>query len=123
MKTLVSAALASLTLLGAAAPALAQPMYDHPHGPPPAAHGWDLDRRIDWMQDRINRGRADGSLDWREARRVQHELGRIRFDEHRMRAHDGGWLTDPDRAMLQDRLDRLGEQIHWMRQNDFHHPW
>ena len=68
MKTIVSVAIAGLTLLSAA-PALAQ--YGPPrYGPPPAAapapRGWELDRRIDWLQQRIERGRADGSLDWRE---------------------------------------------------------
>ena len=122
MKTLASAALASLTLLSAA-PALAQPTYGHPHGPPPAAQGWDLDRRIGWLQQRIDRGRGDGSLDRREARRVQNELDRIRQDERRMRRHDGGWLTAPDRDRLQDRLDRLNDQIRWLRRNDERRPW
>ena len=76
-KIVIAAAVAGLTVLSAAAPALAQP-----HGPPRAVapQGWELDRRLDWMQQRIDRGRADGSLDRREARRVQSEIIRIRQD-------------------------------------------
>ncbi len=125
MKMMTSAALASLALL-TAAPALAQPMYGRPHGPPlgaPAPGGWELDRRLDWMQERINRGRQDGSLDWREARRVQGELIRIRRDEHRMRAMNGGRLSDRDRVFLQDRADRLNDHIRWLRHNDERRPW
>src|SRR3954464_2367565 len=31
-------------------------------------------QRVDFLQRRIERGRSDGSLDWREARRVQYQL-------------------------------------------------
>lgn len=123
MKRILFTGLAALTLMGAA-PALAQPMGPpHPgYGPGPAS-GWDLDRRIDWMQQRINRGRDDGSLDRREAWRVQQELNRVRRDEDRMRGMHGGRLWDRDRMMLQARLDRLNDQIHWMRHNDERRPW
>jgi hypothetical protein len=122
MKTLFSAAVLGLAVLSAA-PALAQPMYGHPPGAAPAPRGWELDRRIDWMQQRIDHGRADGSLDRREARRVQHELIRIRHDEDRLRYRSGGRLTDRDRMMLQDRLDHLSDQIRWLRHNDERRPW
>jgi hypothetical protein len=120
MKTIVLGAFASLALLGAA-PAFAQPHY----GPPPSAapRGWELDRRLDWMQQRIDHGRADGSLDRREARRVQGELIHIRRDEDMMRDRNGGRLNDRDRFMLQDRLDRLDGQIRWLRHNDERRPW
>jgi hypothetical protein len=121
MKPLISAAVASLAILSAV-PALAQPAYG-PHPQNPAPRGWELDRRIDWQQQRIERGRTDGSLDWREARRVQHELGRIRHDEAALRYRNGGRLSEGDRMMLQDRLDRLSDQIRWLRHNDERRPW
>lgn len=125
MKTFVSALVAGSALLAAVpAAALAQPM---PPPPPAYGHdaprGWELDRRIDWLQQRIDRGRQDGSLDWREARRVQGELIHIRRDEHALRARSGGRLTDRDRFMLQERLDRLGDQIRWLRHADVRRPW
>lgn len=125
MKTFVSALVAGSALL-AAAPALAQPMPPRPpaYGPGPGApRGWELDRRLDWMQQRIDRGRQDGSLDGREARRVQGELMRIRADQDALRARRGGHLSDRDRFMLQDRVDRLNDHIRWLRHNGERRPW
>jgi hypothetical protein len=140
MKPLNFAAMAASALMALAAPSLvaAQP-YDHPgwdhhdrgwdhhdrgwdHGPGPQG-GWDLDRRIDWMQRRIDHGREDGSLDRGEAFRVQQRLDDIRHDERRMRRRHGGWLSPGDRDMLQNRLDRLNDQIRWLRHNDERRPW
>jgi hypothetical protein len=119
-KIVIAAAVAGLTVLSAAAPALAQP-----HGPPRAVapKGWELDRRLDWLQQRIDRGRANGSLDRREARRVQGEIIRIRHDEHRMRATNGGRLSPRDRVVLENRLDRLNDHIRWLRHNSERRPW
>ena len=125
MKTMISAAAAALALLSAAPAALAQPYGPPPPGPGMGGpqRGWQLDQRIDWMQRRIDRGRADGSLDWREARRVQGELFHIRRDERMMRDRNGGRLSDRDRFFLQDRLDRLNNQLRWLRHNDERRPW
>lgn len=99
-------------LLGAGA-ALAQP------GP----GAWDLNRREGWLQERIDRGVADGSLTRREAHRVQGQLNRIRFEERRMRRMHGGELIPPDRDRLQMQLDGLSDHIRWARHNDFRRPW
>lgn len=130
MKSFLACAIAAAALVSGA-PALAQPYGPPPgpHGPgmmgpgAPAPGGWDLHRRIDWMQHRIDRGRQDGSLDRREAFRVQRELQRIRMDEDRMRDRHGGRLWDRDRMYLQQRLDRLNDQIRWLRHNDERRPW
>ena len=113
-------------------PGYHEPGRDLPGGPgrdqaggPERDHagGWDIDRRIDWTQERINRGRADGSLDRHEFRRAQSQLNRIRQDERRARWHEGGRLDDQARDMLLARLDHLHEEIHWMRDNGEHRPW
>jgi len=93
------------------------------YGPPPPAPGWELDRRIDWLQQRIDRGRADGSLDRREAHRVEGELVHIRGQEDMLRDRGGGRLSERDRSMLEARLDRLSDQIRWLRHNDERRPW
>lgn len=121
MKLALKSAIAALAVLSAA-PAVAQPYRPPPPGAP-APSGWDLDRRIDWMQQRIDRGRDDGSLDRRESRRVQSELNHIRDDQARMRDRHGGRLWDRDREVLQARLDRLNDQIRWLRHNDERRPW
>ena len=121
-KTMISAALAGLAILGAAAPALAQPY--HPAGPAAAAAPscWDLDRRIDWLQQRIDRGQRDGSLDRGEYLRVQRELRHIQRDEGRMR-HRDGHIDRYERGELVARLYHLSDQIRWLRHNYERRPW
>jgi hypothetical protein len=62
-----------------------------------------LQQRITWLQDRINRGVADGSLDRREARRAQLELNDLR-----RQADD-----------VSQRLDNLSRTIRWSRTNGY----
>jgi hypothetical protein len=132
MKLLLSAALAASAAVALSAPTLAQPYGPRPMGPPgmgppamgSAAAGWDIERRIHWLQERISRAAADGSLDRREMRRTQFQLDRIRRDAYRMRRMHGGRLWDRDRTMLEERLDRLSDSIRWMRNNqDYRRPW
>lgn len=73
--------------------------------------------RIDFLQRRIDRGIADGSLDRREARRSQYQLNLIRRDVRRMRGEMTPWRRD----QIQARLDNLSRQIRWSRQNDAYH--
>ena len=66
-------------------------------------------QRVNFLQQRINRGIADRSLDRREARRVQYQLDSIRRDA------SGRRMTPQRRAMLNQRLDELAQQIRWAR--------
>ncbi len=113
----------------AAAPALAQP-----YGPPPPPPGYappmdaprgqlDLGRRIEWSQARIDHAMAAGALDHREYDRVQRELNGIRHEFDRVRAFEMGHVDEGHRADLAAKLDRLNDQIHWMRAWDEHRPW
>ena len=70
--------------------------------------------RIDWLQRRIDRGIADGSLDRREARRSQTELNSIRRQARAMRTR-GGNLYPADAALIQRRLDDLSQRLRWRR--------
>lgn len=99
---------------------------DHmgPPPPPPAPPGgWSLEQREDWLQQRIERGRADGSLDRREAYRAERSLRDIRAMQARLLRRDRGRLTDADRLYLEQRLDRLRDGLRWMRQNSETAPW
>jgi hypothetical protein len=102
-------ALGAATML--AAPVMAQPS------------GWDIDRRIHWVQDRIIHGRDDGSLDRREFDRVQGELNGIRDEERRVRYNHGGYLDERARVDLQFKLDHLNDQIHWIHVRNETRPW
>jgi hypothetical protein len=74
-------------------------------------------QRIQFLQDRVNAGIADGSLDRREAGRVNGELNGMRGWIHRMHWEDAGRLTPSQRAQVQGRLDGISRQIHWLRRN------
>ena len=120
MKTLILAGATALAMLGAAAPATAQ------LGGPGA--GWNRDAfwrgapadsysRIDFLQRRIDRGVADGSLDRREARRSQMELNQIRRMAGQYRYTDRRGLTPQHAEMIQTRLDDLSQRLRWQRRN------
>jgi hypothetical protein len=120
MKRKIIAIAASLLVAGIAS---SQPM------PPPAPGGaWDGGafwrgapdnprERIDFLQDRINRGVADGSLNRHEARHANDQLNGVRQWIHRMHWEDGGRLTPDQRAQVQQRLDSISRQIRWARHN------
>jgi hypothetical protein len=121
MKTRMIFAALALATASAGAPVIAQTSWQ-------SGGNWDRDsfwrgapvgvgERVDWLQRRIDRGIADGTLDSREARRSQWQLDRIRRDANWMRrAH--GRLTSSDRAQLQSRLDELSRTLRWRRHND-----
>ncbi len=60
-----------------------------------------LQQRIDWLQQRINRGLSDGSLNRQEARRVQRQLDTLRRDA----------------VAVQRQLDNLSRSIRWARRD------
>jgi hypothetical protein len=88
------------------------------------ASSWDRDtfwrgapagprERISFLQQRIDRGMSDGSLDRREARRAQYQLNGIRAELNR------GRMTPPRREMILNRLDDLSRSLRWARNNDY----
>lgn len=101
-----------------------------PNMPPsvasPPMHGggndWSLERREDWLQQRINQGRADGTLNHRAAYRAQAGLNEVRATQARMLRMGHGRLRDRDRAFLEMRLDRVRDTIRWARQSDDNMP-
>jgi hypothetical protein len=58
-----------------------------------------LSQRIDWLQQRIERGMADGSLSRQDASRAQYQLNDLRSQA----------------ATLQRRLDDLSRNLRWTR--------
>ena len=118
MKPIFAAALAGLAV-AVAVPALAQD-WDRDHQD---SGRWDIERREQWLDARIERGREDGSLDKKEAHKVHDKVRDIRELEGRMLKRDGGYLNDADRRVLEDKLDDVSHQIHWMRENNERAPW
>jgi hypothetical protein len=100
------------------------PAYDAATAPPPPAYDpgafWHdaptgIEQRIDWMQTRIEHSRDTGSLDPRQLGYAQHDLNDIRRMDSDLLTRDGGALNDTDRGYLQSRLDSLGHNLRWMR--------
>jgi hypothetical protein len=113
MKRLLT--IAAATLLAGSAMAQGAPGWDRNafwRGAPESPR-----ERIAFLQDRINRGAADGSLDRREADHAQRDLDGIRRWSMRLHMRDGGHLSNTDRDALQARLDDLSHRLHWMRHN------
>ena len=111
----IARTLALTVAIVSAAPALAQ-------------DGWNADafwrgapatpiERMEFLKTRLDRGIADGSINRREAMRVETELNGIHEMAITMRQRDGGTLNDTDRAYIQERLDHLSQTIHWARHN------
>jgi hypothetical protein len=138
MKRFLLIATATLLTGAALAPAQAQgwdrdrpaaggPGWDRGR-PGAGAPGWDRNafwrgapesprERIAFLQQRIDRAAADGSLDRREARNAQRELDGIRNWAMRLHMRDGRFLSDRDRDALQAKLDGLSGRLRWMRHN------
>ena len=119
MKFNILAGAAALAIIGAA-PLAAQNAGWHDGG---SSAQWDRDafwrgapsdprQRIQFLQQRINRGVADGSLDRREARRAQAELNDISRQANSQR-----WNANRS-AMVQQRLDTLSQNLRWQRNNN-----
>jgi len=96
---------AALALAGTAGAATAQPAYSTGYNSSTFWQGAPdgLQQRIDWLQQRINRGMADGSLDRREARNAQLQLNDLR------RQAD----------VLNQRLNDLSRNLRWSRNNGY----
>ena len=97
---------AALALAGTAGIAGAQSGYYQAQRPAVANSYWQgapdgLSQRIDWLQQRIDRGSADGTLDRRDARNAQLQLNSMRHDAD----------------VLQQRLDDLSRNLRWRRAN------
>ena len=104
MKTRPVLIAAALALAGTAGLASAQ--YANNYRPVASSTFWQgapdgLQQRIDWLQQRIDRGISDGSLDRREARQAQLQLNTLRRDAD----------------VLQQRLDDLSRNLRWRRGN------
>lgn len=98
---LAAVALTTVAVAAPVAPVAAQPNWqsrdtmwrDAPQG---------LQQRIDWLQQRIDRGISDGSLDRVEARRAQRDLD----------------ILERDARVLDQRLDSLSRNIRWSRRDN-----
>jgi hypothetical protein len=73
--------------------------------------------RIQILKDRVDRAESHGSIDPREAHRVRDELSHTWEWIHQKHYEDGGRLSPDQRAEVQARLDRISQQIRWLRRD------
>jgi len=112
------AALAALTMVGSM-PASAQTWMGQ-NGYDREAFWRDAPRdpyqRIAFLQRRIDRSAADGTLSPRDARRARYELSRISRTADNMRYRNRGQLPQSGYDYIQTQLDQLSQRIRWQRQ-------
>ena len=115
------ASLVALAVL-ATTPVMAQPTWQNQGQYQNQNQGWDqqafwrdapndLRQRVEFLQQRIDRGTRDGSLSRSEARDLNRQLNVIRRDARR------GYMTPTRRDRLQARMDVLSRQIRWQRRD------
>jgi len=78
-----------------------------------AAPVWSLDRREQWMDQRIQRANIDGRLSGNENERGRSELAAIRAEHARLLVRDGGAVSETDRAYLDQRINELNSTLRW----------
>jgi hypothetical protein len=75
------------------------------------------EQRVNFLVDRVNQGRADGSLTRGEARRVMARIDDVQREISRLRRQDRGQLSGRNQNYIQTRLDDISRQIAWQRTN------
>lgn len=108
MKNLVKSAFLGTALAAMMLPAIAQTTP----APEPPQQNSTINSRQENQQDRIGQGIENGSLTPGEATRLERNEGRMKREEQRMRAQNGGKLTAADRAKLDQQQAHLSKQIY-----------
>jgi hypothetical protein len=126
MKTLALAlaASAAMTAFSLAPLGAAQAQADPPTPAAAATHGdWTLRQREVWLNDRLDKSRADGTLDHVQFDSAKQDMADLRHEEDGMRDAAHGQLTDNQTADLETRLDSMAAKIHWANMKTYARPW
>ncbi len=120
------AAMATVALAAASAPALGQTPA------PPGSivvvqYGFGPDfwrgapepvaERLMWLDMRVQNGIHDGTITHSEAARVKRMLNKTRAVQARLLARDNGQLSQRDSDYMQRRLDNMSTQVRWAHTN------
>ena len=74
---------------------------------------WTLDRREQWMGERIAGASDRGHLSGVEQTHGVAELQALRAEHARLADRDGGTLSEIDRDYLVKRIDALNDALRW----------
>jgi hypothetical protein len=109
MKKAILIAIAAAASLTTAASAMAQSYnYNAPYDQTRPYGG--ISHRVDYLTSRIDEARRNGSINWREARRLQGVLEQVRSQEQSYLTQ-GGSLNDWQRDRLNQRLDDVAGEL------------
>lgn len=132
MNRLMIAAMATLALATASAPALGQTppapgsvvVVEYGFGP----DFWrgapePVGERLMWLDMRVQNGIRDGTITNSEVARVKRMLHKTRAVQTRLLAQDNGQLSQRDSDYMQRRLDNMSTQVRWAHTNGVNrHP-
>lgn len=84
---------------------------------------WDgapanLRQRTAWLDQRVRRGLANGTLSREDGNRALRELSMISRQERSMRHYRNGQLGQRDQATIQARLDNVSANLRWNSRRD-----
>lgn len=120
MKTIITA-IAALSALGLAAPAVAQDRYGNGYGYNHGyAYGGGVEARTDQLRQRLQFGIQRGAISRQEAAYLRDGIRQVTRLE-RQYSRDG--LSRQERRFLQDRLQQLQQQIHAAERNRDGRDW
>jgi len=116
---------------GYAYPAYGQPGYGDPRFDPRYAQGgygyghtsgqWvPISQRVQWLDQRIDRGAQEGTLDRGDVRSLRRELTSLEATENHYRR---GGMTNWQMADLDKRFDRLASRIQYERTDGDNGPY
>jgi hypothetical protein len=99
-------ACATVLLAGSAGSAFAETQWEANH-----PRRDQVNDRLENQNRRINQEYREGEIGWRRAQQLHREDYRIRQEERRMAARDGGHITAWDQRVLNRQEDWVSRQI------------
>lgn len=88
---------------------------------PAAAFAGKVDDRRDWQAERIEQGRNDGSITWREGLKLRAEQRKISRTEAELKAD--GYLSKTDRRELNAMQNEAANNISSESNDTWHRAW
>jgi hypothetical protein len=124
LTTIMTGVAAAAMLSAVPAASQAQSVYDRAVDASAAVGGdWTLSQREDWLADHLHLALKDDAIDARQYGSLRDALDVVRDQEARMRAAQGGELTDNQTARLEERLNGISDRMRSLSDEGFSEPW